>query len=40
MNNPKYEISSYRTLGCTPAEEINTSRVSEEPFDVQLEYRL
>lgn len=30
--------SAYRALGCTPAQEINETLASEEPFDVQLEY--
>jgi hypothetical protein len=36
----KESQAEYRTLGCTSAEEINASLVAEEPFDVQLEYRL
>ena len=32
--------AAYRALGCIPAEEINVRLAEEEPFDVQLEYRL
>ena len=39
-HSSKESQAAYRALGCTPAEEINASRVAEEPFDVQLEYRL
>jgi len=39
-HSSKESQAAYRALGCTPAEEINVSRVAEEPFDVQLEYRL
>ena len=40
IHSSKESQAAYRALGCTPAEEINESRVAEEPFDVQLEYRL
>ena len=39
-HSSKESQAAYRALGCTPAEEINASLVAEEPFDVQLEYRL
>ena len=39
-HSSKESQAAYRALGCTPAEEINTRLVAEEPFDVQLEYRL
>jgi ribosomal protein S18 acetylase RimI-like enzyme len=39
-HSSKESQAAYRALGCTPAEEINASLVEEEPFDVQLEYRL
>ena len=32
--------AAYRALGCTPAEEVNEGLAAEEPFDVQMEYRL
>ena len=32
--------AAYRALGCTPAEELNEGLAAEEPFDVQMEYRL
>ncbi len=32
--------AAYRALGCTPAEEVNERLAAEEPFDVQMEYRL
>ena len=39
-HSSKESQAAYRALGCTPAEEINARLVAEEPFDVQLEYRL
>ena len=39
-HSSKESQAAYRALGCTFAEEINASLVEEEPFDVQLEYRL
>ena len=39
-HSSKESQAAYRALGCTPAEEINASLAAEEPFDVQLEYRL
>ena len=39
-HSSKESQAAYRALGWTPAEEINASLVEEEPFDVQLEYRL
>ena len=39
-HSSKESQAAYRALGCTPSEEINVSLVAEEPFDVQLEYRL
>ena len=34
------ELSAYRALGCSFAEEINEELAAAEPFDVQLEYKL
>ena len=31
--------TAYKALGCTHAEEINEEKTTEEPFDVQLEYK-
>lgn len=39
-HSSKESQAAYRALGCTPTEEINARLVAEEPFDVQLEYRL
>lgn len=39
-HSSKESQAAYRALGCTPAEELNASLVEEEPFDVQLEYKL
>ncbi len=39
-HSSKESQAAYRALGCTPAEEINETLAAEEPFDVQLEYRL
>jgi len=39
-HSSKESQAAYRALGCTPAEEINASLAAQEPFDVQLEYRL
>ena len=39
-HSSKESQAAYRALGCTHAKEINASLVAEEPFDVQLEYRL
>ena len=39
-HSSKESQAVYRALGCTPAKEINASLAAEEPFDVQLEYRL
>ena len=39
-HSSKESQAAYRAFGCTPAEEINANLVAEEPFDVQLEYRL
>ena len=39
-HSSKESQAAYRALGCTPTEEINASLAAEEPFDVQLEYRL
>lgn len=39
-HSSKESQAAYGALGCIPAEEINASRAAEEPFDVQLEYRL
>lgn len=39
-HSSKESQAAYRALGCTPAKEINETLAAEEPFDVQLEYRL
>ena len=39
-HSSKESQAAYRALGCTHAKEINARLVAEEPFDVQLEYRL
>ena len=39
-HSSKESQAAYRALGCTPAEEINEELAAEEPFDVQMEYRL
>ena len=39
-HSSKESQAAYRALGCTPAEEINEGLAAEEPFDVQMEYRL
>ena len=39
-HSSKESQAAYRALGCSFAEEINKKLAAEEPFDVQLEYRL
>ena len=39
-HSSKESQAAYRALGCTPAEEVNEKLAAEEPFDVQMEYRL
>lgn len=33
-------IAAYRALGCTEAEEISAERAENEPFDIQMEFKL
>lgn len=39
-HSSKESQAAYRALGCSFTEEINEKLAAEEPFDVQLEYRL
>ena len=39
-HSSKESQAAYRALGCSFAEEINEELAAEEPFDVQMEYRL
>ena len=39
-HSSKESQAAYRALGCGFAEEINEKLAAEEPFDVQMEYRL
>ena len=39
-HSSKESQAAYRSLGCTPAEEVNEGLAAAEPFDVQMEYRL
>ena len=39
-HSSKESQAAYRALGCSLAEEINEKLAAEEPFDVQMEYRL
>lgn len=39
-HSSKESQSTYKSLGCTIAKEINESLAREEPFDIQLEYSL
>ncbi len=39
-HSSKESQAAYRALGCSFAEEINEKLAAEEPFDVQMEYRL
>ena len=39
-HSSKESQAAYRALGCGFAEEINEELAAEEPFDVQMEYRL
>ncbi len=39
-HSSKESQAAYRALGCSFAEEINKKLAAEEPFDVQMEYRL
>ena len=39
-HSSKESQAAYRALGCSLAEEINETMAAEEPFDVQMEYRL
>ena len=39
-HSSKESQAAYRALGCSFAEEINEEVAAEEPFDIQMEYRL
>lgn len=39
-HSSKESQAAYRALGCTLADEVNEKLAAEEPFDVQMEYRL